>query len=386
MTEPSPAVFVTGAGRGIGKALALGFASAGYRVAVGSTTMSRNEAVTAAIVQQGGQALPLSIDVSDEDSVADAMERVVRTFGRIDVLVNNAALKPAFVGSDERLLKDLSLATWNRVLGVNITGPFLCSRAAINLMIPQGKGSIINVSTLSAVQPRESEPVYAVTKAALNMLTKVLAMETQQHGIAVNAMAVSYTVSDDDQGQRSLNPEQAARAMRPEAWIPLALHLARQSPSDVTGEVFDALDWNASHGYGGREQWSWAAALRPATGWDSLSAEELARAAKTPGAYAFTFAGTLADLQSRLQRVGPWEWEMRESSWYGDYLKALGRPEGSRVRVYENEPEPGSFTIELQWDPQPGFLELREQAADLVLRHILPGVRAKDVRPTASVD
>jgi NAD(P)-dependent dehydrogenase (short-subunit alcohol dehydrogenase family) len=142
---------------------------------------------------------------------------------------------------------------------VNLTGPFLCSRAAINLMIPQGGGSIINVGTLSAVRPREGEPVYATTKAALNMLTKVLAMETQQLGIAVNAMAVSYTVSDDDGGQRALSAEQKARAMRPEAWVPLALHLARQTPADGSGQVFDALDWNATHGHGGREVWSWGA-------------------------------------------------------------------------------------------------------------------------------
>src|SRR5207249_4760907 len=137
-----PTVLVTGAGRGIGRALALGFASAGYRVAVGSPTMSRNETVAAAIVERGGQALPLFIDVSDEESVGDAMDQVVRTFRSLDVLVNNAALKPGFVEPSEKLLKDLSLATWNQVLGVNITGPFLCSRTAINLMIPQGKGSI----------------------------------------------------------------------------------------------------------------------------------------------------------------------------------------------------------------------------------------------------
>jgi NAD(P)-dependent dehydrogenase (short-subunit alcohol dehydrogenase family) len=159
---------------------------------------------------------------------------------------------------EEKLLKDLSLATWNRVLGVNLTGPFLLSRAAVNHMIPRGRGSIINVSTLSAVRPRESEPIYCVTKAALNMLTQVLAMETRDHGISVNAMAVSYTVMDEGPA-RALAPAQRSRAMRPEAWVPLALQLARQSPAEGTGEVFDALDWNASHGHGGAETWSWGA-------------------------------------------------------------------------------------------------------------------------------
>jgi NAD(P)-dependent dehydrogenase (short-subunit alcohol dehydrogenase family) len=259
MATEAPAVLITGAGRGIGKALALGFAGAGYRVAVGSPTMSRNEAVAAAIADQGGQALPFALDVADEARVADAMAQIVQTFGRLDVLVNNAALKPAFVGPDERRLQDLTLATWNRVLAVNLTGAFLCARAAVNLMGPQGGGSIISVSTLSAVTPRESEPVYAVTKAALNMLTRVLAMETAPHGIAVNAMAVSYTVSDDDPRQRTLAPEQKARAMRPAAWVPLALHLARRRPAEGTGEVIDAQEWNVAHGHGGREVWSWGA-------------------------------------------------------------------------------------------------------------------------------
>ena len=257
--QQSPAVFVTGAGRGIGKALALGFADAGYRVGLGSTTRERDEAVAAEIKERGGDALAVPLDVGDPDSVAAAMEQILKRFGQLDVLVNNAALKPGFVRAEEKLLKDLSLATWNRVLGVNLTGPFLLSRAAVNHMIPREKGSIINVSTLSAVRPRDSEPVYAVTKAALNMLTKVLAMETQEHGIAVNAMAVSYTISDDDPSQRQQPPAQRARAMRPEAWVPLALHLARQDPAEGTGDIYDALDWNAANGHGGRETWSWEA-------------------------------------------------------------------------------------------------------------------------------
>src|SRR5438045_578191 len=132
MKADAPTVFVTGAGRGIGKALALGFADAGYRVAVGSTTMERNEAVANAIAQRGGEAVPIGIDVGEEDSIADAMDQVLGHFDRLDVLVNNAALKPGFVTAEEKLLKDLSLATWNRILDVNIPRPFLLSRGAVS--------------------------------------------------------------------------------------------------------------------------------------------------------------------------------------------------------------------------------------------------------------
>ncbi len=262
MAESSkPVVFVTGAGRGIGKALALGFAREGYRVAVGSTTMARNEAVAASIAADGGEALPFHVDVAEEQSVTAAVDGIVERFGRIDVLINNAVLKPGFVTEPERLLKDLKLPTWERVLDVNITGAFLCARACANLMMDQGSGSIINVSTLSAVNPRASEPAYAVSKAALNMLTKVHAMEVGDHGVAVNAMAVTYTL-DADQAQ-SVSPERRARAMRPDAWLPPALHLARQTPAELNGEIIDAMAWNVANGHGGRDVWSWDAQPTP---------------------------------------------------------------------------------------------------------------------------
>ena len=257
-----PVVFVTGAGRGIGKTLALGFAREGYRVGVGSTTTARNEAVAAAIVADGGEALPFEVDVADERSVTAAVDGLVERFGRIDVLINNAALKPGFVAEGQRLIKDLPLATWERVLGVNITGAFLCARACANVMMDQGGGSIINVSTLSAVNPREGEPAYAVSKAALNMLTKVHAMEVGQHGVAVNDMAVGFTL--DAEQAEAVAPERRARAMRPEAWLPLAFHLAHRTPADANGEVIDAMAWNEANGHGGRDVWSWGAQPAPA--------------------------------------------------------------------------------------------------------------------------
>src|SRR2546425_11311326 len=103
----SPVVLVTGGGRSIGKALALGFGREGYRVAVASTTQSRNEVVAKEIVDAGGEAFPIQVDVSQEQAVDDAVDRIVQQFGRLDVLVNNAALKPGFVPAEQRLLKDL---------------------------------------------------------------------------------------------------------------------------------------------------------------------------------------------------------------------------------------------------------------------------------------
>jgi 3-oxoacyl-[acyl-carrier protein] reductase len=224
---------------------------------VASTTQPRNEAVAKEIVDAGGEAVPLQLDVSQQAAVDDAINGIVQQSGRLDVLVNNAALKPGFVPPEQRLLKDLPLATWQRVLDVNITGAFLCARAAANVMIPRGHGSIINVSTLSAVRPREGEPAYAVTKAALNMLTKVQAMEVGDLGIAVNCMAVTYSLNEEEASRMA--PQQRSRAMKPEAWVPIALHLARVTPAEANGEIFNALEWNAANGHGGPEVWSWGA-------------------------------------------------------------------------------------------------------------------------------
>ena len=188
--------------------------------------------------------------------MAAAVDGVVERFGRIDVLVNNAALKPGFVTEKENLIKDISVATWDRVLSVNITGAMLCARACADVMMEQGGGSIINVSTLSAVVPRPAEPAYAVSKAALNMLTKVHAMEVGDQGVAVNAMAVGYTLTAEQ--AEAMPPERRARAVRPEAWVPLALHLAHQKPADMNGEIVDAMSWNEANGHGGREVWGWA--------------------------------------------------------------------------------------------------------------------------------
>jgi NAD(P)-dependent dehydrogenase (short-subunit alcohol dehydrogenase family) len=249
--------FITGAGRGIGRTLAQGFDADGYRVAVASTTAARNDAVVKSIVDAGGDAFALTVNVADEESVVDAVDTIVKRYGRLDVLINNAVLKPGFVPPEHRALTEMPLQTWQRVLDVNLTGAFLCARTCAKVMLKAGRGSIINVSTLSAVKPREGEPAYVVSKAGMNLLTKVLAMEVGPKRIAVNSMAVGYTITEAEDLAR-LGDQQRARAMRPEAWLPLALHLAQQSP-DASGEVFDAMDWNVANGHGGPETWSWTA-------------------------------------------------------------------------------------------------------------------------------
>jgi 3-oxoacyl-[acyl-carrier protein] reductase len=253
MAVDGKVAFITGAGRGIGKALALGFASEGYKVVVTSTTQERNAAVADQIRESGGEALPLEIDVSEEASVKAATSEALQKFGRLDVLVNNAGLKPGFTPPEQRLLKDLQLDTWLMSLRVNTTGPFLCSRELIPAMIAGGGGAIINVSSGAGLNARAGGGVYSVSKAALNMFTGVLAAELKDHGISVNGLLPGFTAVE---GTR-LDPSRSGPTpLKPETCLPVCLFLAAQDPIELTGEQINVIKWNDANGFGGEEVWS----------------------------------------------------------------------------------------------------------------------------------
>lgn len=260
MKTDNRVAFVTGGGRGIGKALALGFGREGYRVVVASTTRSRNQAVADLLRERGGEALPLEVDVSDEQAVNRAISTAVDRFGRIDVLINNAGLKGGFVPPDERKLTALSLPIWQRMLQVNVTGAFLCARECAIRMIAQRGGTIINIT--SGAGQSGTNGSYSISKAALNMMNKALALELQEHNISVNALAPGATdVRERDPSKP--NSEPRPNMLRPETSLPVSLYLAAQDPIEVTGEIIDVLAWNEAHGFGGREVWSVRAPAQP---------------------------------------------------------------------------------------------------------------------------
>jgi NAD(P)-dependent dehydrogenase (short-subunit alcohol dehydrogenase family) len=183
MAQPSPKVaLVTGAARGIGLAAARRFLSEGWRVALLDI---EGELLARAVAAIGNadRTLALPCDVSDAAAVADAVARLQQRFGRLDALVNNAGIAvftPVLETSD----KD-----WNRVLAVNLTGPFLCSKAAVPLMREQGGGAIVNITSISAVRASTLRTAYGTSKAGLAHLTKQLAVELASLGIRVNAVA-----------------------------------------------------------------------------------------------------------------------------------------------------------------------------------------------------
>jgi NAD(P)-dependent dehydrogenase (short-subunit alcohol dehydrogenase family) len=179
--SPQKAALVTGAARGIGLATAKRFLAEGWRVALLDI---EGELLQMAVTGlPSADTLALVCDVADAAQVAGAMEQVARQFGRLDALINNAGVA-VFAP-----LLETSNADWNRILSVNLTGPFLCTKAAAPLMREQGGGAVVNITSISAVRASTLRSAYGTSKAGLAHLTKQLAVELASLGIRVNGVA-----------------------------------------------------------------------------------------------------------------------------------------------------------------------------------------------------
>jgi 3-oxoacyl-[acyl-carrier protein] reductase len=184
-------VLVTGASRGIGAAIAQASAEAGADVAVGYLDGAEGAATTVQAVRDlGRQAEAFRADVRDEDQVNAMVEAVIDRFGRIDGLVNNAGVMP-----ESRVL-DMSLQEWKHVIDVDLTGAFLCSRAALPGMLERGNGSIVMIASRLGQIGFAGVAHYAAAKAGLLGLVKSLAKEVGPEGVRVNAVAPGVTVTD----------------------------------------------------------------------------------------------------------------------------------------------------------------------------------------------
>ncbi len=174
MNLPKPVALVTGSGTGVGRACILRFATIGYNVVV-NYSRSKSEATEVATdaAALGSRALLVACDVADEKSVRSMIAKIEVEFGRLDVLVNNAA-RTHFV--DLRDLEGMSEDKWDQILSVNLKGPFFCIRAAASLLAAGVGGSIVNISSVAGQTGRGSCVAYAASKAALNTLTKSMAV------------------------------------------------------------------------------------------------------------------------------------------------------------------------------------------------------------------
>lgn len=229
---------ITGSARGIGRAIAELMAREGARVVV--TDRDGEEAVrTAASI--GDAAVVVAADVSRPEEIEALFAEVGRALGRIDILVNNAGIGAA------RLVIDIELEEWERILRVNLTGAFLCSQQAARRMIAQGHGGkIVNIVSLSGQKGGVGRSAYGASKAGLEVLTKIMAVEFAEHGIAVNAIAPGPIMTETGRGMHTKETVEAYHRLIPQRRYgepaeiaSAAVFLASDDASYVTGHTLN---------------------------------------------------------------------------------------------------------------------------------------------------
>ena len=183
-------VLVTGASRGIGRAIALACAGAGADLIVGVRKSADGEALTADIAKLGCKAVAVEMDLADLASVRSGVAAAHKAFGRIDVLVNNVGVGP------ENLIENVTEPDFDYTVDVNLKGTFFTTQAVGRLMIAQKSGRIINISSQAGSVVLKGEAVYCMTKAAINHLTRCLAVEWAPHGINVNSVSPTFIWTD----------------------------------------------------------------------------------------------------------------------------------------------------------------------------------------------
>ena len=250
------AALVTGGGRGIGRAIALGLADAGANVAVASRTPGELDAVVGEIGARGRRGLAIPADMMDRGQVTAAVERAAATFGRLDVLVNNAG-GPLALSSDPGALVVATHddASWDATIVLNLTSCYWAAKAALAPMLAQGYGRIINVGSGYSLVGCSGLSAYAAAKHALVGFTKSLAMEVGTRGVTVNCLRPGWTntrlVDWEIVGAATGRTAEAARAhaeglaaerriLEPEEVAPLAVFLATPAAAGITGQVLSA--------------------------------------------------------------------------------------------------------------------------------------------------
>lgn len=169
---------VTGGGSGIGKAIARSLAAEGAQTVIAGRREDRLIRAAKEIAASGSMVVPIPTDVTDEGQVDSLFERTMDLFHRVDILVNNAG------ATDGGPLTEMSAATWDKVMAVNLRGPFLCTRSAMRIMKAQGGGRILNIGSISAQRPRLNSAPYASSKFGLSGLTIVTALEGRDYGVS----------------------------------------------------------------------------------------------------------------------------------------------------------------------------------------------------------
>lgn len=236
-------VIVTGGANGIGVAYCRGFASSGCHVVVADLDGDGAESLAAEISASGGTAIACKVDVADIESVRAMVDTAMARFGRIDVLLNNAAVF-ATVPMSRGRHDELDEGEWDRMMAVNVKGVWNCCRSVIPVMTEQGKGSIINISSAVALFGPPGRVHYVASKGAVLAMTKTLAREVGAAGIRVNSLLPGSTLSEANPTpeiiafrQRAAGERAIPRVQTPEDMVGPALFLASDLSAFMTGQA-----------------------------------------------------------------------------------------------------------------------------------------------------
>src|ERR1051325_4385490 len=249
-TERRVAV-VTGSSKGIGKAIALEFANAGYSVVINARNEEELKQAAKDIsnsIKGAGRIVSIPGDISQEPVCISLIESTVKQFGRIDVLVNNAG-----IGGESKKINELTEKDWDEVIDVNLKGAFLCTREAVKNMMKDGRNnnrnySIINISSVHEQTPQPESAPYAASKGGMQMLTKTIALELAEKGIRVNGIAPGAIATDMNKEllENQKDKEKKEREIpvhrigQPEEIAKVALFLASKDASYVAGTTIYA--------------------------------------------------------------------------------------------------------------------------------------------------
>lgn len=229
-------VVVTGGGRGLGRAIAEGFAQAGATVAIAG----RSADITEAAAQIGANVRGYVCDVAQEEAVTAFARRVTEEIGAADVLVNNAGINPWY-----KRAEDTPFAEWQQIVAVNLTGAFLSCRTFGKTMLERGRGSIVNISSVASKSGLARTAAYCAAKGGLDALTRSLAVEWAERGVRVNSVGPGYFETDLTSGLRGHDGLAAGviahtpmrRFGTPREIVGICLYLASDTASYVTGQT-----------------------------------------------------------------------------------------------------------------------------------------------------
>jgi NAD(P)-dependent dehydrogenase (short-subunit alcohol dehydrogenase family) len=222
---------VTGASSGIGAAISRALAAAGVKTVLAARSVDKLETVAKEIEGKGGAALVCQTDITSEPQVIRLFEQTMAAYGRVDLLVNNAGL------ADHIPTVELSLADWQRSIDTMLTGPFLCGREAMRIMIKQKRGRIINIGSVSSRRPRPNTIGYAAAKFGLHGITQSMALDGREHGVTVSIIDPGVTAShlSNDPSAAKRPPTQMMKA---EEIAEIALLIARLPDETNLMEAF----------------------------------------------------------------------------------------------------------------------------------------------------